>query len=494
MYRVAIVDDERIVKLAVQSMIEWGGALELELAGTASDGAEALELARRERVDIVVTDLKMAGMDGLELLTELKRLEEPPEVIVLSNFGDFGFVREALKGGALDYILKTDISPESLMACIREAVARLGARGRSGSRPRDRGAFLVEAESGQEGLLAAFRAALRGAGVPRRGALLAFALDSDSDRPADGALRALAPQGLKACASCAISSADGGAVFLMPLFAEDSSFEPGAAASWLADQARLYYGILAGVAWSAPFADEEGLARAFAAVSRAAELFFYSVNAGKALESANRAPPPRSVLDELELALPGPGRPSADPMHDLRAVVARAADLDLPPAFLRAIAARSASYVAAGEGGTRGELALAIESAPTDALLLEAYAAAAVPEGVKSAGPRACRAEVRRVLERLDADLAARVSVPDLAKEAALSESYLCTVFKAQTGKSIVGYVNDRRLDRAADLLRTGRYLVKEAAAEVGFDDPFYFNRLFKRRFGASPSSIIPQG
>jgi AraC-type DNA-binding domain-containing proteins len=327
---------------------------------------------------------------------------------------------------------------------------------------------------------------------------MAFSLDQDSDRPAERALRSLAPQCLKSCERCAISVSDSGQLFLMPLFPEQLDFDPRGAATWLADQARLYYGLLSGVAWSAPFSDQAGLEEAFGACSRAAELFFYARNAGKSLEASRRSLPSRAVLDELERALPGPGWQSADALRDFRSVAARAADLDLPPGFLKAICSRSAAYLAATGGRDEGARAAArsavaaIAEADSDGRLLEAVALTLDPDALVSSAPRACRPEIKLVLERLDSRLADRVSVPDLAREAGLSESYLCTVFKAQVGKSIVGYVNDKRLERAMDLLRTGRYLVKEAASEVGLDDPFYFNRLFKRRFGISPSSVIP--
>jgi Response regulator containing CheY-like receiver domain and AraC-type DNA-binding domain len=489
-YRIAIVDDERIVKLAVQSMIDWSqsseGAPTFELAGTASDGAEALELVERERVDIVISDLRMAGMDGLEMLGRLMRLEAPPEVIVLSNFGDYEYVREALKGGALDYILKTDIGPERLMAAIREAAARLDERGRALVSER---AFIVEAEGSLEALRSAYRRASSRAREQGQGALLgsvlALALDPESDRPVDGALRALLPQGLKFCDSCVLAPSEGGSLFVMPLFPRDSTCDSGAVASWLSDQLRLYYGIRAGIAWSSPFSCDDELVDAFALAARAADLFFYASNSGVVLDARRYGPPSSGLLDEIESCLRALA--ASDAPRELRSLLSRAAELGLPPPFVKASVAEAVVRLSGAAAAGR-----AVEEAASEDRLLEAALSALASAESALREPQSQRAEVVRVLERLDADIARRVCVPDLAAEAGLSESYLCTVFKAQTGKSIVGYVNDRRLERARELLGTGRFLVKEAAAKVGFDDPFYFNRLFKRRFGVAPSSLIP--
>ncbi|WP_375599977.1 arabinose operon transcriptional regulator AraC [Devosia sp. Naph2] len=97
---------------------------------------------------------------------------------------------------------------------------------------------------------------------------------------------------------------------------------------------------------------------------------------------------------------------------------------------------------------------------------------------------------VRRAMAFMEAHLAERVSVEDVSREAGLSPSRLSHLFRAETGQSVQGYLEGARLRRAGDLLRRTSFPVKQIAAEVGFDSPFYFSRRFSRATGYSPQAF----
>ncbi|MNR21063.1 HTH-type transcriptional activator Btr [compost metagenome] len=77
-----------------------------------------------------------------------------------------------------------------------------------------------------------------------------------------------------------------------------------------------------------------------------------------------------------------------------------------------------------------------------------------------------------------------------MAAHVGFSEPYLCQVFKAETGSSILTRLNEIRMMRAYEMLSSGNYLIKQVAMEVGIPDPFYFNRLFKKKFGVAPKTV----
>lgn len=117
MIKVIIVDDEPLLRLGLKSLIHWeeNG---FTIVGEASNGKEALELIRNADPDIIITDIKMPVMDGIELVREVSRMHNGFEYIVLSCFDDFCYVKEAMKLGAADYLIKSDIKPEQLLEIL----------------------------------------------------------------------------------------------------------------------------------------------------------------------------------------------------------------------------------------------------------------------------------------------------------------------------------------------------------------------------------------
>ena len=81
-------------------------------------------------------------------------------------------------------------------------------------------------------------------------------------------------------------------------------------------------------------------------------------------------------------------------------------------------------------------------------------------------------------------------SLGEAAEIAGMSERVFTARFRKMMGKSFHEYQSDRKLNLAYEALRTGRYSVRETAAEYGFTDPYYFSRLFRKQFGVAPSEI----
>lgn len=105
MYRVLIVDDESSVRSGLRDCVDWE-ALGLEIAGEAEDGEIALPLAASASVHIVLTDVRMPHMDGIALAQKLRETHPSVKVILISGFGDVDYLKSALKLEAVDYILK----------------------------------------------------------------------------------------------------------------------------------------------------------------------------------------------------------------------------------------------------------------------------------------------------------------------------------------------------------------------------------------------------
>lgn len=122
--RILIADDERMIRQGIRHMADWEKEGFL-IVGEAGDGQEALRLVREQRPHIVLADIVMPVMDGLEFSARLS--EEFPQIqlIMLSSYDKFEYVKTALLNGASDYILKPMLSVEGLLQTLRKAAAKI---------------------------------------------------------------------------------------------------------------------------------------------------------------------------------------------------------------------------------------------------------------------------------------------------------------------------------------------------------------------------------
>jgi len=119
--RVLIADDQSLVRAGFRMILETEP--DLEVVGEAADGEEAVEVSRRERPDVVLMDVRMPNVDGLEATRRiLDGATEGPRVLILTTFDLDEYVYEALRAGASGFLLK-DTPPEELVSAIR-VVAR----------------------------------------------------------------------------------------------------------------------------------------------------------------------------------------------------------------------------------------------------------------------------------------------------------------------------------------------------------------------------------
>ncbi len=124
MAEILIVDDEPLVLLTIKSLCNWEEE-GLYIIGEAENGMAALEFIRAHpSVDIVLTDVDMPVMDGLQFAESLKESAPDISVIFLSSYSNFDYVRRAFKSGAYDYILKSEMNKDSLLELIERVAAK----------------------------------------------------------------------------------------------------------------------------------------------------------------------------------------------------------------------------------------------------------------------------------------------------------------------------------------------------------------------------------
>jgi NarL family two-component system response regulator LiaR len=120
--RVLIVDDHAMVRQGLRTFLELqdGGSFPIEVAGEAINGLDAVDLAARLKPDIILLDLVMPEMDGIQATSRIVECSPGSRVIILTSFGEEERVLPAIRAGAQGYLLK-DIPPAELVQAVREA-------------------------------------------------------------------------------------------------------------------------------------------------------------------------------------------------------------------------------------------------------------------------------------------------------------------------------------------------------------------------------------
>jgi len=469
--KIFIADDERPVIDGVAAAIRKR-LPDADICGTAGTGRDAVDGAVRERPDVILMDVRMPGMNGLEALRELRSSAPETVPILLTAYERFDVAKEAFGLGVYDYLVKP-VDQDRLVEAIRGALDAAAARKAEAARARN----AIEALESrrplvEEGLVyAALSGDSGGARIldylsalgfgPEGGGFVAVRRSDSGRRPSDDDERALRAS-LGYHAACAVGAPACGVI---PVFYPESESASIEGALLTALQEPELRGMTANIGTCRP-RDRlaEAWREALAGLARATD---GSVSHSRSIGVAT----PRS-REPLQAAL------EAATVGD--AAAASAAWAALPDdRLLRAAAA--------------GAIAWSLRHDPEAVV----EAAAAVSEG---AAPRAAfnsgkpgsgygaTGRVADALRCIEERYAEQISLEDVATQVGLSATHLSRVLSNETGKSFIEHLSDYRIARAKAELASGRMSVKEVGAAVGYLDPNYFSRAFKRVTGLTPS------
>ena len=377
MYKMIIVDDDPLIQVGLKSMLDWH-SLGVEIVGMARNGRQALEIIGRLRPDLVFCDIKMPVMDGLELLEACRNTGWDGQFIVLTSYDDFTLVQKALRLGADDYLIKIEISEETLSACVKRSLAKVEQHEQLHRQP--------VSEEGNRLLLP----------------LLAGKGDGET------AVEAGLPEG------------------------------PWSVICFRSEVDDLRY-----------------------AMDMAGEIL-------------GRSMPSRMVK------LDGP----------LFAAIVCADSGDAGKAARNAVSAVATYFntpLLAGIGRSAEQPARIGES-HDDALLALKQATGDCP--VVFADPsfdKPHRKLTDAVKVYVCGHMMERLTISDIAEHFEMSPNYLSTVFKKRTGQGLSSYMTSAKIDKAMELMRQRRIKVREVAEMLGYENSYYFSKVFKKVTGLSP-------
>jgi len=507
--KVLIVDDEVIIRTGLAKVIKWR-ELGLELLPPAESGEEAIERIRVERPHILLTDIRMTGMDGLELAEEARLLLPDLEVIILSGYDDFTYTQQAIRSQVNDYLLKTT-RPEEIIKAVLKAKHRIEqrwaeqsddyfknkeARNRLFERWVVNGDFSgIDAKMLESVLPRLFTEDERGAGggyqlffVAGEGweqrsdassALLLFAIENmmhdlmavetllqpnrvvaavRADRePRD---RRAAFEKIETLLKCRLFVAYGKKVpDLMSLHESYTT----------AETAFGYMGLVPGNVCD--YADIEHRRGGQAAFSNREEVELHGIlmeDDSVALKNwAQRfvdslLSGEQFTLESLEASTQAAAVSAQRWIEKVMTVTGRSgSDLQLPRFRF--------------EGGRR----------PTDALFHYLYSVMKLFHNTLAEGQAAYIYKAKAFIET---NLGGDVGLQRVAKHVHLHPNHFSEIFKKEVGMTFSDYVTRQRMRRAEEILATSPAKISDVAGSVGYEDVKYFGQIFKKHTGKTPS------
>lgn len=130
MYTAMIVDEEVISRIGISSIINWND-YKLDIVAQASNGEEALEIIKQDKPDLIISEMNLNKISGIDLMKECRKLGIDTEFVIISGTNEFSQVKESLQLGAIDYILKNEISQDKMKEVLQKSLERIEAKSES---------------------------------------------------------------------------------------------------------------------------------------------------------------------------------------------------------------------------------------------------------------------------------------------------------------------------------------------------------------------------
>jgi len=395
--KVLIIDDEQEFRFYLRDIINWGN-YNCKIVATCETGDEALEIMENQPVDLVLIDLKILKITGLELIQEMKVRRYSTKVIALGNSSNYHSVKDVMKLGVLDYYVKPNITEADIISMIDNVFKE------------------IKKELQQQNIQA------------------------EEDR--------IRKESFKIGRKTFLTTVMTGDIYYSPSELEQyismyHLFEP---------QLSLYY-----LRFEKEI-DFNQFSYIDAVISDKLKDFDYDIihlNQEKILVVLyEKVKIEEKVLIEI--------------WDNIMKILIQHLDSDLKLSnrwMIDSIKEATACLTLLQQDSVR-------EKSPL----------------ITTEQLSHCRLEVQSILNYIHEHYNERITLQDLSAFACLNEAYLSRLFKAETKKTINSYINELRIYRAKELLKTPDIMVKEVAQLVGIKDQLYFNRVFKKFCGENPT------
>lgn len=508
--RVVIVDDEYLVRQGIKHLLNWEEE-GFQIVGEAGNGQEALEIIEEVRPHIVLTDIVMPVMDGEEFTRALKAIHPDIEIIVLSSFSEFEYVKSTFRSGVADYILKPTLETEGLLNVLKATADKIPFLN---IRSRSTGEFIPSAQHILERLISGYevkvdsdliRETFPGNGFCYLGCQLKHLLSKESKEIAQYKSRVFTEVG-EYLSSKKIShhmiTMDS---MILVLLLNFDSLDTGLVMDSLRGMAPSLAKRELQICWTVGdvfhHLDQAGVQYRDYFVKQMDYPFYYPHQAVLISSDLPILPKLTSKFDLNYFTEEIRKNRSEIAFQYLRNYVEElACQHDNEVYEFKAFLSNIIFNITTLLGNTDVDTVSLDEEKyvyfkkvdearnAAEALSLLDFFLNQVKQLLNAANHKDSK-PIDQLHEYIHEHYAEQLTLSGLAKHFHFNPTYLSSYFSAHAKEGFSEYLNKIRIDKAAELLRENRFTISEISGKVGYSEHSYFCKVFKKSTGQSPST-----
>ncbi|MEG0315098.1 MAG: response regulator [Erysipelotrichaceae bacterium] len=516
MYKVLIVDDEKLIRITLKNIIDWEEH-DCEIVGLAKDGEEAYNMFLELNPQIIITDLKMPKLDGLELIKKVKAVNKNVQVAVLSNYNDFDLVRTAMKFGAFDYLMKVTLEDEELIKTIEQMKAKCVRKD----------AELKVTQENMVNQLKQYLLLRQGGDVINQNEFLDV-LMKDCPTYVDGDYQILYfridninkvyedkvmnREKLRRNMNDIIcdnipTMFDYKILFIknhsgLIIFKTAEKKKIHSIANHLMKNIEQYLDLNMSITMSKILHSPEEFYEAYEQLLDMHEMRFYigeqvliEVEYFTSFNDLDRD----NLYYHMKLIDKLRERDFEGVDNINRQLLAYMKEKYIRPKNVKDLYVFILNNIEGYESQKGLKNTYRFEHLKNRILVVETLkdlsttldgVFEAIESWLKDSSNSKYRKEIQDVINFVDCNIEKKITLTMISANVNMNESYLSRTFKSETGQNLIYYINEKKMRKAMELLSDSRMMVKEAAYQVGIEDQFYFNKVFKKFYNVSPTEF----
>lgn len=504
MYKVLLIDDEKIIRIALKSMIDWEKQ-GFTICGTAANSETALSIISEQHPDLLIVDIMMPKTDGITFINQIRSLDYEGQIIILSNHQNFGYAVEAIHNNVFDYILKTDISPDSLIDVLKKVKKVLD---KTKPETIQKENIIINND------LELFHNIVNK--VPLTNDTSEF---SDSYLFLDVFLRTKVTRKKmltnipQSTLKNLIQEIPGISGYFILQLSEDSVLIIVPEQKWInftsnlddlrskiENLVKLYMNTDCGFVCSNIFHTVEEFSTKLSYLHQLEQLvlyhgFQYVISDMKHEEYTNENINFSAMIRSIKQAM------SSDNFEECKEIISLELDnlkesktsisttLQMLPQLYTFIIFDNSIYLERSKEQLQKIAGSYQQCCTLDEYLSLLYELVDLISNSKTSFyTSSFRNEIKIIDAFIQDNIDKKISLTMLAKHLNRSENYLSRLFKSETGINTVTYINNKKMHRAKEFLANSQLSIKEIASSLGFDEPSYFNRIFNKIYGMNPT------